>query len=41
VIPFGCQALLQNIITSVAFSIWETKWNHRGLSLASREDWKR
>jgi hypothetical protein len=25
VIPFGCQALLQNIITSVAFSIWETK----------------
>jgi hypothetical protein len=34
----GCQTLFQNVVPSVSLSIWETKWNHRGLSLASRED---
>jgi hypothetical protein len=34
VIPFGCQTLFQNVIPSVSF--WERKWNHRGLSPASR-----
>jgi hypothetical protein len=38
VIPFGCQTLLQNVVPSVSFSIWETKRNHRGLSPTSRED---
>jgi hypothetical protein len=33
--------LFQNIVPSVSFSIWETKRNHRGLSLASGEDLER
>jgi hypothetical protein len=40
-VPFGCQILFQNVIPSVSFSIWERKKNHRGLSLASREDGER
>jgi hypothetical protein len=31
----------QNIAPCVLFSIWETKWNRRGLSPASREDRER
>jgi hypothetical protein len=30
--------LLVIVIPSVSFSIWETKRNHKGLSLASRKD---
>jgi hypothetical protein len=37
-IAFGYQTLLQNVIPSVSFSVWETKQNHRGLSPTSRED---
>jgi hypothetical protein len=39
--PVGYQILFQNVIPSVSFSIWETKQNHRGLSVASTEDGER
>jgi hypothetical protein len=29
-VAFGCEAQFQNVVTSVSFSIWETKRNHKG-----------